>query len=72
VKGWIAHDRKNGWEIPKPKDINANLRGAIVRDEILAPGLIDIPVCKAEEAFANWKKHAFTMEFEKAPFPCNA
>jgi hypothetical protein len=40
-------------------------------DIVRAPGIIDIPLCKASEAIENWKKYTAGQKTNWKQYPCN-
>jgi len=52
-------------------DVDAGAPAADKKNPSQTPGLVDIPICKAEEVTNNWKKITAGANIDWPAFPCN-
>jgi hypothetical protein len=70
VNSFNANGKKNGW--PLIDATNNDQLNDIFNNGIRAVGVVQIPVCTAEEAFGNWERHGRISGGDlSAHFPCN-
>ncbi|PGH14086.1 hypothetical protein AJ80_06090 [Polytolypa hystricis UAMH7299] len=69
VASYKNNNNKNGWKAPDPSTKEAFDR--FWKDNIRAPGYVQLPVCSAEEAWNNWRKKTSNKDFTTDNYPCN-